>query len=568
VCDQFWSDRGDEACMLQCDGCDIWVHAKCERISADAVAVWHSLTYTCPECRGEKPGEGLPQQPQRAVAGPAVSASAANTDSNAASAFISAPVSESGGRVRDGGDGGGGGCFSCSTPCLAEYVAVPVHGEVGLCASCVTRWDRREYCPVCVKLWKQTEEEEAEEEMVQCDACSLWVHAACEYLAPSDVARLESCSYKCPACRNELPGAGIGIDRTPIPLAPPLSTMAKGSATTPLRTPRGQVAGPPASPATTVATPAAASVAKSSARTVSRMLTAQSGVVWHSPQEQRAATPQRLQRAQIHAQQLAWQLAGQQAQRNMHQLIQPVLSGRQPQSLQMPQAHQEQFQHQFQQGQQGQQFTQEQSRQGHEQSRQQQQMLQQQLTRQIQQPHTMARQMQQHPTQSAGHPSAWPHHAHSGWPGSPLPMPPFQWPHPSASTHPHMPARTTAVPTSVMANLTTVLATLLTQASDLPWVQVAPVPLLAPFTAAAAIPVAAAAPALTARAPAAALAATTAVDLTRERETAPSSVKAMPYDPALAARYSVHAEAFEPLTAENLAPKMTKLCEVYMYIYR
>jgi len=119
-----------------------------------------------------------------------------------------------------------------------------------------------------------------------------------------------------------------------------------------------------------------------------------------------------------------------------------------------------------------------------------------------------------------------------------------------------------------MANLTTVLATLLTQASDLPWVQVAPVPLLAPFTAAAAIPVAAAAPALTARAPAAALAATTAVDLTRERETAPSSVKAMPYDPALAARYSVHAEAFEPLTAENLAPKMTKLCEVYMYIYR
>ncbi|EOD13762.1 hypothetical protein EMIHUDRAFT_451890 [Emiliania huxleyi CCMP1516] len=155
VCERLWSDVGDDACMLQCDSCDCWVHARCERLSPASVARWCDLCYSCPSCRDAAPGEQLPAPPRSAAVRP---------------------------------------CFSCQAAPAVGEVEVPEHGAVPLCGHCQARWEGREYCPVCNQLWKEAADDDdeggAEEDMVQCDACSLWVHTACESMAP-DEARAE-----------------------------------------------------------------------------------------------------------------------------------------------------------------------------------------------------------------------------------------------------------------------------------------------------------------------------------------------------------------------------------------
>lgn len=59
VCECFWSDTGEDANMLQCDACEVWVHARCERILG-SLARWDTMAYSCPGCRGAAPGQGLP----------------------------------------------------------------------------------------------------------------------------------------------------------------------------------------------------------------------------------------------------------------------------------------------------------------------------------------------------------------------------------------------------------------------------------------------------------------------------------------------------------------------------
>lgn len=174
VCEHFWSDRGKDASMLQCDKCDVWVHARCEGIPPSAVAIWGELPYSCAECRGARPGEGL-AQPARPAAGP---------------------------------------CSRCGTSSLVNFVAVPKRGEIPLCTDCASRWARLEFCPVCCELWKEPLSEDVdgeveaayEEDMVQCDACELWVHTACEDLLPDVILQLASRSYFCPDCRKLAPG--------------------------------------------------------------------------------------------------------------------------------------------------------------------------------------------------------------------------------------------------------------------------------------------------------------------------------------------------------------------------
>ena len=167
VCERLWSDVGDDACMLQCDSCDCWVHARCERLSPASVAQWCDLCYSCPSCRDAAPGEQLPAPPRSAAVRP---------------------------------------CFSCQAAPAVGEVEVPEHGAVPLCGHCQARWEGREYCPVCNQLWKEAADDDdeggAEEDMVQCDACSLWVHTACESMAPDEVALLEDCVYHCSACRR------------------------------------------------------------------------------------------------------------------------------------------------------------------------------------------------------------------------------------------------------------------------------------------------------------------------------------------------------------------------------
>lgn len=178
VCERLWSDQGDDASMLQCDRCEVWVHARCEAIPPAAVAQWGELAYSCPECRGKPPGKGLAQPARR-------------------------PVTAA--------------CFSCASCSVLRPVRVPQHGGVSLCAPCEARWDRREFCPVCAALWREAQgddddDDDALEEMVQCDGCELWVHAACDKVSPAQLVSLESRAYFCPACRGPPSGAGVGLD--------------------------------------------------------------------------------------------------------------------------------------------------------------------------------------------------------------------------------------------------------------------------------------------------------------------------------------------------------------------
>ncbi|XAR62967.1 Histone-lysine N-methyltransferase [Bertholletia excelsa] len=52
VCKKIWhhSDGGNWVC---CDGCNVWVHAECAKISSKLFKDLESIDYYCPECKGE-----------------------------------------------------------------------------------------------------------------------------------------------------------------------------------------------------------------------------------------------------------------------------------------------------------------------------------------------------------------------------------------------------------------------------------------------------------------------------------------------------------------------------------
>ncbi|XAR53960.1 Histone-lysine N-methyltransferase [Bertholletia excelsa] len=56
VCKKIWhhSDGGDWVC---CDGCDVWVHAECAKISGKHFKDLEDIEYYCPECKGKPSSE-------------------------------------------------------------------------------------------------------------------------------------------------------------------------------------------------------------------------------------------------------------------------------------------------------------------------------------------------------------------------------------------------------------------------------------------------------------------------------------------------------------------------------
>ncbi|KAM5555633.1 histone-lysine N-methyltransferase ATX3 [Rosa sericea] len=58
ICKQIWhhSDGGDWVC---CDGCNVWVHAECDKISSKVFKDPEHIDYYCPDCKNKAKGELL-----------------------------------------------------------------------------------------------------------------------------------------------------------------------------------------------------------------------------------------------------------------------------------------------------------------------------------------------------------------------------------------------------------------------------------------------------------------------------------------------------------------------------
>ncbi|XP_045825892.1 histone-lysine N-methyltransferase ATX3-like isoform X2 [Trifolium pratense] len=52
ICKKIWhhSDAGDWVC---CDGCNVWVHAECDKISSKLLKDLENIDYYCPDCKGK-----------------------------------------------------------------------------------------------------------------------------------------------------------------------------------------------------------------------------------------------------------------------------------------------------------------------------------------------------------------------------------------------------------------------------------------------------------------------------------------------------------------------------------
>ena len=178
ICASLWG-KDDEG-MLQCDGCDLWVHAACDGLESTAAFEEAGAEYKCPTCRGEKAGCGKMVEAARACTARR--------------------------------------CFGCDVTeteiaallTLSRDLIKPMKKRAKLepraaCSSCAKRWEACEYCLVCLTLWKDGGEGD-EEDMVQCGECELWVHAQCEGL--DDAGCFDRHKYVCPSCGGREAGKG------------------------------------------------------------------------------------------------------------------------------------------------------------------------------------------------------------------------------------------------------------------------------------------------------------------------------------------------------------------------
>lgn len=67
-----------------------------------------------------------------------------------------------------------------------------------VCERCYSRYQAKDYCPVCLTLHKS----EVEDMLVQCDVCQLWVHAECTSLPQERWEKLKERAFQCPRCRE------------------------------------------------------------------------------------------------------------------------------------------------------------------------------------------------------------------------------------------------------------------------------------------------------------------------------------------------------------------------------
>ncbi|XP_067017721.1 PHD finger protein 10-like [Acropora muricata] len=146
-------DPFDEDKMLFCDECDRGYHSFCVGLKQIPVGRWTcDMCGMCASCLRRSPGEGSTSRWKHEYT-----------------------------RPRDGSD--------------AQFLQT-------LCTSCSRLFRTGNFCPVCLKVYRN---DESDLPMVCCDMCDRWVHTDCDGINEKEYAQLAKTKtkYSCVLCRGE-----------------------------------------------------------------------------------------------------------------------------------------------------------------------------------------------------------------------------------------------------------------------------------------------------------------------------------------------------------------------------
>lgn len=146
-------DPFDEDKMLFCDECDRGYHSFCVGLKQIPVGRWTcDMCGMCASCLRRSPGEGSTSRWKHEYTKP-----------------------------RDGSD--------------AQFLQT-------LCTSCSRLFRTGNFCPVCLKVYRN---DESDLPMVCCDMCDRWVHTDCDGIDEKEYAQLAKTKtkYSCVLCRGE-----------------------------------------------------------------------------------------------------------------------------------------------------------------------------------------------------------------------------------------------------------------------------------------------------------------------------------------------------------------------------
>lgn len=91
-------------------------------------------------------------------------------------------------------------CLSCGSTSPGKNKTDVWHEDYSLCTPCWRLYQKKQFCPVCQKVW----DENTQERMIGCDKCEMWVHTACDEVDDQSYKRLglAGASYFCFKCRD------------------------------------------------------------------------------------------------------------------------------------------------------------------------------------------------------------------------------------------------------------------------------------------------------------------------------------------------------------------------------
>ena len=91
-------------------------------------------------------------------------------------------------------------CLSCGSNDPGKNKTDSWHENYTLCTPCWKLHQKKQFCPVCQKVW----DDNTKERMIGCDKCEMWVHTACDGIDDESYQRLElsGASYFCFQCRE------------------------------------------------------------------------------------------------------------------------------------------------------------------------------------------------------------------------------------------------------------------------------------------------------------------------------------------------------------------------------
>ncbi|XP_024383481.1 uncharacterized protein [Physcomitrium patens] len=93
-------------------------------------------------------------------------------------------------------------CTSCNTTVPGGGVSSKWFLSYSLCDACGRLFTRGKYCPICLKVYRDSEPAP----MVCCDVCEHWVHCECDGISDEKYQEFQVNSqlrYKCASCRGE-----------------------------------------------------------------------------------------------------------------------------------------------------------------------------------------------------------------------------------------------------------------------------------------------------------------------------------------------------------------------------